>query len=59
MTIVDKVKDAVGLGHGHDAPTGRMDSPTPPNALHQANDNLRSCHFRANVCRKTPNGLPR
>ncbi|KAE9964791.1 hypothetical protein BLS_008059 [Venturia inaequalis] len=22
MTIVDTVKDAVGLGHGHDAPTG-------------------------------------
>jgi hypothetical protein len=24
MTITDKIKDAVGLGHGHAAPSGRM-----------------------------------
>lgn len=59
MTIADKVKDAVGLGHGHDAPTGRMNFSTPVNASHIANKDLRSCHSGTDVRRQTAHGLPR
>jgi hypothetical protein len=67
MTVADKIKDAVGLGNSHAAPTGRMlppiASPLLVNRYHQDpnanNDLINSSNSYPDVRSSSPHGLSR
>jgi hypothetical protein len=55
MTIIEKIKDAVGLGHGASAPTGRTDTRLIPNCTVIANIPqplpTKKCRRQSFLCR--------